>query len=93
LGSSIQPGQALLARLDFLLREFLHFRVGQQGLRFGDVAQRALVILVQRHQRPQFGVLARHLAVAVHIGRGAFGHQQFVQFVESVCQLVQLGQH
>jgi hypothetical protein len=49
--------------------------------------------LVQRDQRAEFGVLAGHLAVVVHVRGGAFGHQQFVEFDQAVGQLVQLGQH
>jgi hypothetical protein len=79
--------------LDFVLREFLHLRVGQHLLGRGDVALRVLVLVVQRDQRAEFGMLAAHLAVAVHVGGGAFGHQQFVEFDQAVGQLVQLGQH
>ena len=82
-----------LRRVDFFLREFLHVGVGQHLLRGVDVAVGLLVLLVQRDQRTEFGVLARQLAVAVHVGGDAFLHQQFVQFVQPVGQLVELGEH
>ena len=80
-------------RLDLFLREFLHVRVAQHLLRRGDIVARFLVAMVQRHQRAQFGVLARHLAVAVHVRRGVRVHQQFVEFDQAVRQLIEFAQH
>jgi len=78
-------------RRRFLLREFLHVRVGHHFLRRVDVGLRLLVVLVQLHQRAQFRVLAIEFAVAVHIAGAAFLVQQLIDFDQALGQLVELG--
>jgi len=78
---------------DFFLRKFLHVRIRQQFLRRPDIAGSLRVRAVERHQRTEFGVLARHLAVAVHVGGRIFLRQQTIQFFQSFGELVEFGEH
>jgi hypothetical protein len=89
----VELAKASLGRVDLVLGKFLHLRVRQHLLRSRDISLGGLVLVVDGDQRSELGMLAAHLAEAVHVRGGAFGHQELVQFDEAVGQLVQLEKH
>src|SRR5207247_10616675 len=69
----------------------LHRRVGCHFSRVRGVALSLAVVLIQRSQGRELGMLARELLELLHVARGVLGGEQAVQIVEPPDHAVELG--
>ena len=82
-----------LRRFDFFSGKVFHFRVGQHFLRLGQIALRLPVALKSFHHRRDFRMLARELAIIIHIGGGLGRAEQMGHFFKALGQLLQFFQN
>ncbi len=79
--------------IDLVAGKGLHLRVVEQRLRGGQIVLGLPVMRILLGHGRQLGMLARQLAVLLHVRGRVFAREQGVDFVEALGQLVELGLH
>jgi hypothetical protein len=85
--------QPRLAFLDFGGGEFLHFRVGKHLLGIAHVLLALLPGMVLRHHRRKIGMLARQLAIVVHVAGDIGAGKKQQKLFQPLAQGGELGQN
>jgi hypothetical protein len=72
------------------LRQLFHFGVVEHFARRRKVGAGDTVSIKQGDHRRDLGMLARQLALAVHVARGMFAAQQAIELFQALRQLFEL---
>src|SRR5882672_3384297 len=89
----LEGGQPLAPRLDLALGVTPHFGIGKEVLRLRYVLLGIAVLVEQRDDRLQLGVLPRQLAILFQVVRGIFGGEQPVELAQPLTLLIELGRN
>ena len=88
---SLQRFHARPRRLHLVVGERLQVGIGEHVLRGGQITLALLPLAIQRHDRRDFGMLARQRAKSIEIARDVRRGEQTVEFLEASRQMRQFG--